>query len=84
MTTIECDDHERVEWEGHIVCANCERVYQTKDDELPRFAPMICACGQKLMPDRDPEQRKSIDFSARPCCPKCYQERSESLLRELH
>lgn len=50
---IKCRDHQWVDWEGHVVCSECNRVYQTKDDELPHFAPMVCACGVKLMPGKD-------------------------------
>lgn len=67
---IKCSDHQWVEWEGHVVCSACRRVYQTKDSGLPHFAPMMCACGTKLMPDRNNGKRK---FSARSCCPQCFE-----------
>ncbi len=69
---IKCRDHQWVEWEGHVVCSACQRVYQTQDDELPHFAPMVCACGAKLMPDVINGKKK---FSARSCCPQCFESR---------
>lgn len=83
---IKCRDHQWVEWEGDVVCSGCNRVYQTKDDELPHFAPMVCECGMKLMPDvvvpdgvRYPtggdtrRGKKKQKFSARACCPECFE-----------
>lgn len=82
MAKIQCIDHEDVEWAGHVVCASCQRVYQTSDDELPNFAPMECECGVKLMPDKNNGKKR---FSARVCCPACYEQRIEQRPnKELH
>jgi hypothetical protein len=75
---IQCKEHKWVDWEGHVVCSDCLRVYQTKDESKPLFAPMVCVCGSKLMPDRNPGdggKGKKKKFSARSCCPACFEER---------
>jgi hypothetical protein len=35
------------------MCDTCGRIYQTSSDRRPRFAPMTCACGVRLM-QREP------------------------------
>lgn len=66
---LRCASHGEVAWEDHVACENCDRVYQTSDTEAPQFAPRVCPCGKRLMPDtRKPHKR----FTAVPICPGCF------------
>lgn len=58
---IACHTHGRTKWQGHLVCDDCGRVYQTKDKAKPYYAsvtyplssiraPGTCICGARLMP----------------------------------
>lgn len=48
-----CETHGNTKWQGHIMCDDCGRVFQTKQSKAPLFAPQVCPCGQKLLPPQD-------------------------------
>lgn len=66
---IKCCDHGSTLWKGHVICCACNQFYQTSDEHAARYAPLQCACGVRLMPDRTD---KTKEFSARAICPRCY------------
>lgn len=68
-----CGTHGRRPWKGHIVCANCNRVFQTQNPDEPRYAQDVCPCEAQLSP-ADAEDR---DFTARPICDLCYEHRAK-------
>ncbi len=74
IVMIRCDSHGDVPWQGHVVCDNCERVYQTSDQGAPNYAPLDCVCGEQLMPTpgEDEGTGSAGDFTARSVCPGCY------------
>jgi hypothetical protein len=47
---LNCADHGARVWQGHVMCDACGRVFQTKSDKQPRFAPPKCPCGSALIP----------------------------------
>jgi hypothetical protein len=67
-----CDTHGSTPWNGTVVCEECERVYSTHDEKLPTHAPIVCACGAQLMPDRAARKQ---EFSARAVCSPCFAQR---------
>jgi hypothetical protein len=84
MSSVACDAHGERAWKGTLVCARedggCGRVYQTKDEAAPFFAPQHCTCGEQLMPRRDvpfPEDK----FTARPICGSCFDEQAKQALQ---
>lgn len=72
---IDCGDHgDKIPWEGHLVCDNCRTVYSADGaQETMLHNGGRCACGSKLLPDADD---KIDDFSGRPICPKCFNDRT--------
>jgi hypothetical protein len=82
-----CATHGSHPWRGDVVCAldvgGCGRVYQTRDDSLPLFAPYDCVCGAALMPTpprradgSGPRVRtKGRKHTARAICDACFEER---------
>ncbi len=50
LRILTCESHGDRRWQGHVVCDGCGRVYQTKSETAPRFAPKRCSCGAALMP----------------------------------
>ncbi len=73
-----CDTHGRRKWLGHLVCAGCGRLYTTHDPSLSTYAPVMCACGLRLMPGRGKDRGK-LEFSARICCAECWSAKSGTL-----
>jgi hypothetical protein len=66
--TLTCGTHGKTEWHGTICCAKCKAPYQTEDGTAPHYAPEICSCGVRLMP----ESKLSKRFSARAICDECF------------
>lgn len=50
LRMIRCETHGIRRWKGHVICDGCGRVFQTDEDDKPRFAPRGCPCGAELMP----------------------------------
>lgn len=53
LRMLTCGTHGRRKWNGHVMCSNCGRVFQTANANKPRFAPFECKCGAQLMPDEE-------------------------------
>jgi hypothetical protein len=68
--TITCGQHGEVPWFGTVLCSNCDLVYQTEDETAERYAPTICSCGMRLMPDLRANPRPK--YTARIICQECY------------
>lgn len=71
LPAIQCTEHGSTPWGGEVICCACNRFYQTKDEHAARYAPLICACGAKLMSASE----SKVDWdqcSARALCTKCY------------
>lgn len=61
-----CSTHGYLTWNGHLICGNCRRVYQTTNPSAERFAPDVCVCSANLRPQpREP-------FAGRPLCHLCF------------
>lgn len=70
MKKIKCSVHGKVLWKNHIICMECERVYNEEEqDRIWENRKNICHCGKTLLPEKEKE------FSARGICPKCYRKR---------
>jgi DNA-directed RNA polymerase subunit RPC12/RpoP len=68
---LDCGEHGKRPWQGHVVCAQCGAMYQTSDAEGAYYAPILCeGCGVRLMPFGRPHNRK--EFSARSICAECF------------
>ncbi len=65
-----CNAHGRTDWRGTIHCSECNAVYQMATEAHPLFAPQICVCGVRLVPDK--HQEKGGVFSCRAICQRCY------------
>jgi hypothetical protein len=70
MNNIACGVHGAKEWKGTVVCEHCGRKYQTSDESAPRYAPEVCDCGKRLMPDS--AQLAGGGFTARAICSDCF------------
>ena len=66
---VTCQVHGPVVWEKHIACGECGNLFQFADLKAPRAAGHICACGHRLMPNRD---RPELKFSMKVACPICW------------
>lgn len=100
LRKIECAEHGSEPWRGDVVCAidagGCGRLYQTRDDQTPHFAPFICPCGKQLMPkptSRDDEGEVLVlmrvaahgvsnDWTARAVCSHCFEENADAEANE--
>jgi len=75
MKKIKCDSHGKVEWKRHLICTECERVYDEKKSEMiVHLRANRCYCGALFAPTiKNDEVLEDQNFSARPICPQCYQ-----------
>ena len=72
--TVRCEKHGEVRWQGHLICEKCGAAYTTHDETLWSHAPGRCAnCHARLLPVKIEDVfTKRVYFSARTCCPTCY------------
>lgn len=74
MSTIQCESHGEIEWQGDVVCTACKQIYLCEaivEDEdgkrrrrYPNAPPKgMCSCGKRLF--------GGTDFTARPTCREC-------------
>jgi hypothetical protein len=50
---LTCQRHGLTKWQGHVMCNECGRVFQSRNSQQPRFAPERCPCDAVLMPPAD-------------------------------
>ncbi len=62
-----CPKHGQGDYEGHIECRRCERVYG------PEAPPHVCACGYRLLPERD-DNGDLLPSSGHRLCARCFNE----------
>jgi hypothetical protein len=72
-----CAKHGLAVWQGHVECSKCRAVFQTQKRLASNAAPVVCACGETLMP----KPLTNEPFTARCICPRCYDERSSATLK---
>lgn len=74
MSTIRCEAHGDIEWEGDVMCVSCKAIYlcegYVEDDDgkrrlrYPDAPPKgMCSCGKRLF--------GGDAFTARPACREC-------------
>jgi hypothetical protein len=70
MTQIlDCGEHGKRPWKGHVVCDASGAVYHTSEPDGARHAPRTCTCGVQLMPRMAGDKS---NWTARSICEECY------------
>lgn len=70
---VDCKKHGAVEWKHHLMCDQCERVYDKKTAEMiVEKRGNKCYCGATFAPTN---KNTYEPFSAVIICPQCYRKK---------